>query len=77
MNEPLTWPKSSDSRSPSGIEPQAARPDRLARYTAAVETAPDPADTGRAKRVPRKKAEVETETEPVAEGAPEEEKTED
>ena len=70
------WQKFSGDTSPSGIDPQPARPDRLARYTAAVETAPDPADTGRAKRVPRKKAE-ETETEPVAEGAPEEEKTED
>jgi hypothetical protein len=43
----------------SGIDPQKPRPDRLARYTAAVETAPDPADSATGRKTYRKKAATE------------------
>jgi small subunit ribosomal protein S16 len=61
------WQKFTGDTSPSGIDPQPPRPDRLARYTAAVEQALDPADAVKPKKTSsRKKAE----DEPV-EAAPE------
>jgi len=53
------WQKFSGDTSPSGIEPQKPKADRLQRYTAAVETAPEAADAIKLKRNPRKRAEDE------------------
>ena len=61
------WQKFSGDTSPSGIEPQKARPDRLARYTAAAEAAPEGGDAIKVKRTSRPKVEEE----PVEQAAPE------
>jgi small subunit ribosomal protein S16 len=51
------WQKHTGQDSPSGIEPQKPRPDRLARYTAAVETGAETAESVKLKRSIRRKAE--------------------
>jgi len=58
------WQKFSGDTTPSGIEPQKPRPDRLARYTAAADAAPEAGEAIKVKRTAKKKAE---EAEPVAE----------
>ena len=52
------WQKFTGDDSPSGIEPQKPTPDRLARYTAAVEAVPAVPDSIKLSRTP-KKTEVE------------------
>jgi small subunit ribosomal protein S16 len=53
------WQKFTGDKTPSGIEPQKPRPDRLARYTAAAQAAPEEAI--KPKRTPtRKKADEAT-----------------
>ena len=70
------WQKFTGDTSPSGIEPQKTRPDRLARYSAAAETIPDPADAVKPKRT-AKKAEVESVPEVAAKGEEAAEKIEE
>jgi small subunit ribosomal protein S16 len=62
------WQKFTGDTSPSGIDPQKPRPDRLARYTLAVDAAPDSADPIKPKRTAKKKTE---EAEAVVEAATE------
>ena len=50
------WQKFSGDTSPSGIDPQKPRPDRLARYNAAAEAAPEP-EAIKPKRTAKKKDE--------------------
>ena len=52
------WQKFTGEDSPSGIEPQKTRPDRLARYTAAAESAPETSDPIKPKRSAKKSEEV-------------------
>ena len=59
------WQKFTGDDSPSGIEPQKPKPDRLGRYSAAIEAAPE-VEAIKPKRAPAKKV-VEEVTEVVAE----------
>jgi small subunit ribosomal protein S16 len=69
------WQKFTGEDSPSGIEPQKARPDRLARYNAAIESAPE-VET-KPKRTAHKKAEPTDEAAADAAGGEVAEKAED
>ena len=53
------WQKFSGDDSPSGIDPQKPRPDRVARYNAAVSVVTVADDAVKLKRTPRKQAEAE------------------
>ena len=63
------WQKFTGDDSPSGIDPQKPRPDRLARYTAAVEAVPVTGDSIKLKRQP-KKADADVEETPDEVPAP-------
>jgi len=64
------WQKFTGDDSPSGIEPQKPRPDRLARYNAAVESAPEP-ESVKPKRTAKKADVAAVETAAPAALAPE------
>jgi small subunit ribosomal protein S16 len=64
------WQKFTGDESPSGIEPQKPRPDRLARYNAAAESAPEGGEPVRARRTTAKPA-AEAPAEKPAEVEPE------
>ena len=64
------WQKFSGDTSPSGIEPQKPRPDRLARYTAAAEAAPEPEAVKPKRTSARKKADEASAEEASAEQVP-------
>jgi len=63
------WQTFTGDTSPSGIDPQKPRPDRLARYTAAAEAAPEEAVKPK-KTAAKKKADEAPAEAPVTEEAP-------
>ena len=63
------WQKFTGDTSPSGIEPQKSRPDRLARYTSAAESLPESAEPVKPKRTTKKAEEVKEVVEKVEEVA--------